>query len=621
MPNAEFGMRSDGASRQGVADTDVLRRTLPGHLLLRARRHPEQVALREKWLGIWREITWAEYLRSVEAAAHMLRELGVRPGDHVAILSDNRPEWFYADMAAQAIGARSVGIYQTSPAPDVAYILNHSRSSVLVCEDQEQVDKAMEVAAETPHLRHVVVIEPRGTHGYADPRLVTWQRFLEEGEALRQARPGWLEQRVAELDPDAPAMVVYTSGTTGQPKGAMLSHTNVLAQMPVAEMLGVGEHDSVLSYLPLCHVAEKFFSLFQQLASGCVVHFGESIETVQQDLREVSPTVFLGVPRIWEKMHASVTVKMRDASWLKRTLFDVWTRTGQRIAERREAGTERPGDRVLWRVGDLLVFRPLQERLGLRRCRHPTSGAAPIAPELIRWFHAIGVPLREGYGQTETSCVSHISTPDACRIGSVGRPIPGTECRLAPDGEVLVRGPHVFLGYLHDPETTAATLTPDGWLRTGDTGDIDADGFLTLTGRKKEILITSGGKNISPEKIENALKLSPYVREAVAIGDGRAFVSALIQLDADHAEDWATRHKLSFTSYEDLTRNPEVRTLVGEAVRQANELLSQVEQVKSFRLLPRELTQDDGELTPTRKVRRRQVHAAFDALIEEMYGR
>ena len=351
--------------------------TLPGRLVEHARRHPERVAIRSKELGVWREVTWSGYREEVAAAALALRELGVGPGDHVAILSDNRPEWVYADLAAQALGARSVGVYQTNPPADVAYVLAHSRSRVLFAEDQEQVDKAVEIAADTPTVERVVVLDPRGTRGYDDPRLVTWEELLAVGRQRLVAEPEWFDAQVEALDPDAPSMIVYTSGTTGEPKGAMISSANALA-IPdaIAPVLGAGPDEQILSYLPLCHVAEKIFSLFIPLTTGCAVHFGEAIETVQSDLREVSPTLFLGVPRIWEKMHASAVLKMQDSSWLKRTLFDYFAGVGRGIAAKRRAGQPLSvWDRVRWGLGDLLVYRALQERLGMRRCR---LGAAPF---------------------------------------------------------------------------------------------------------------------------------------------------------------------------------------------------------------------------------------------------
>ena len=597
--------------------------TLPGRLVEHARRHPERVAIRSKELGVWREVTWSGYREEVAAAALALRELGVGPGDHVAILSDNRPEWVYADLAAQALGARSVGVYQTNPPADVAYVLAHSRSRVLFAEDQEQVDKAVEIAADTPTVERVVVLDPRGTRGYDDPRLVTWEELLAVGRQRLVAEPEWFDAQVEALDPDAPSMIVYTSGTTGEPKGAMISSANALA-IPdaIAPVLGAGPDEQILSYLPLCHVAEKIFSLFIPLTTGCAVHFGEAIETVQSDLREVSPTLFLGVPRIWEKMHASAVLKMQDSSWLKRTLFDYFAGVGRGIAAKRRAGQPLSvWDRVRWGLGDLLVYRALQERLGMRRCRLPVTGAAPISVELLEWFDGVGVPILEGYGQTECAGVSHITPPQGRRLGSVGAPSPGVEQRLDDDGEILVRGANVFCGYLHAPEATSATVTGDGWLRTGDVGAIDDEGYLRITGRKKEILITAGGKNLSPEKIENALKTSPYIKEAIAIGDRRKFVSALVQIDRDAVGDQAQRQNIAFTSYGDLAARPEVVELIRREVDRANEQLARVEQVRSFRLLPRELNQDDGELTATQKVRRRAVLEAWSELVESMYAR
>lgn len=593
--------------------------SLPGLLFGWAQQRPHDVALREKNLGVWREISWSEYRDHTAAAARAMIEAGVGPGDHVAILSENRPEWLYADLAAQSIGARSVGIYQTNPPADVAYILQHSRCKILFCEDQEQVDKAIEVAAETPSVTKVVIFDPRGTKSYRDARLEPWDSFAERGRTLLV--DGWFEAQLRKLDPHAAAMVVYTSGTTGQPKGAMLSANNVIA---VGRSI-VARHraelkDSTLSYLPLCHVAEKIFTLFQPLLCGSVVHFGESIETVREDLREVSPTIFLGVPRIWEKMYAGVTLRMKDSSRLKRVLFDYFVQRGRASSARRRKGMMSFADKLWWRLGDIFVYRPLQERLGLRRCRLAVSGAAPIAPELLEWFWSVGVPIHEGYGQTESGGVTHTNPLGDPRLGTVGQLLPVLEEKLDDDGELLVRGSCVFLGYLHDPEATARTIDPDGWLHTGDIGAIDADGFLTITGRKKEIIITAGGKNLSPERIENALKMSPYIKEAVAIGDRRSFVSALVQIDGEATGDWATRRAIPYTSFEDLSQRPEVHQLISEEIDKINERLARVEHVRAFRLLPKELHQDDGELTATQKVRRRAVCQSYAAVIEQMYG-
>ncbi len=586
-----------------------------------ATTRPEHVALRDKDRGVWREIPWKGYWFRVQVVARVLADLGIEAGDHVSILSENRPEWLYADLGIQALAAKSVGIYQTNPPADVAYILSHSGSKVLFCEDQEQVDKAIEIAGETPTVTKIVVFDPRGTRHYSDPRLMRWDELLRRGEELLRDEPNWVASRVDGLDPHEPSMVIYTSGTTGPPKGALISANNALSAAHVLNpLLGLSEQDSVLSYLPLCHVAEKIFTLFLPLSTGGTVHFGESIATIQQDLREVSPTVFLGVPRIWEKMNASVTLRMKDSSWLKRSLFDFFSARGRKIADPDRKTSRSPLEHIVWFFGDILVFRPLQERLGLRNCRLPVSGAAPIGQELLRWFHGIGVPVQEGYGMTECAGVSHISPIGTTRLGSVGQALSSLECRLADDGEILIRGPSVFCGYLHNNEATRQTIDSDGWLHTGDVGREDAQGFLFITGRKKEIIITAGGKNLSPEKIENALKNSPYVKEAVAIGDTRKFVSALIQIDGDAVGDWASRNKIAYTDFEDLTAREPIQQLIDAEIRQSNELLARVEQVRAFRLFPKELHQDDGELTATQKVRRRAIHEIWAPLIEQMYG-
>ncbi len=594
--------------------------TLPGRLADHAARTPDRVALRHKQRGRWHEITWRSYRDHVAAAAHGLHALGVGPGDAVAILSDNRPEWLYADLAAQALGARAVGLYQTLPAADVACLLAHAEVKVLVCEDQEQVDKAVEITGDTPTVAHVLCIEPRGTRSYGDPRLRPWAAWHDAGHAAHAADPAWFASRLRALDPAEPTMVVYTSGTTGPPKGALLSARNALAVVgPLVEAFGAGPDDQILSYLPLCHVAEKTYSQYLPLTAGCTVHFGESVATVQRDLREVSPTIFLGVPRIWEKMHASVTLRLGNASGVARRLFDLLRR---RLARYRDPDRDAPltgWARLEALAADVLVFRAIQEHLGLRRCRLPASGAAPVAPELLRWFHAIGVPIREAYGMTECAGATHANLPGRNRLGTVGSTLPPLQTAIADDGEVLVRGPAVFEGYLKDPDATRASIDPDGWYHTGDLGETDEEGYLRITGRKKEILITAGGKNLSPEKIENALKLSPYIKEAVAVGDGQPYVGALVQIDADAVGDWATRRDLAYTDLEDLTQRAEVVALIEREVRASDEHLARVEQVRRVWLLPRELLEDEGELTPTQKVRRKVIAERWRTLVEDLY--
>lgn len=603
-------------------DTDFGKKyghTLPGRLASFAHAWPDRVALREKDFGLWKEISWQGYWNNVRATAEQFAAWGLGAGDRVAILSGNRPEWLYADLGIQLLNGMSAGVYETNPSEDVVYVVNHSNSKAIVCEDQEQLDKVLERLDEMPHLQHILIIEPRGTLHYDEPRLMHWAQFLEQGRDLLADQGE--TARLDQLDASLPANIVYTSGTTGLPKGALLTHASALSTVRgLAEELGVGEKDTVLSYLPLCHVAEKIYSVFLPLSEGVVVHFGESIDTVREDLAAVAPTTFLGVPRIWEKMAAGVAVRMQDASFIKRHLYERCLATGMSLAKKRLESGLTATDRIKRWLIDRLVFAALRERLGLGRCRVAGSGAAPVAPELLLWFHAIGVNVLEGFGMTELSGLSHINLPGREKLGTVGQPIPGVEQRIAEDGEVLVRGPNVIAGYLDNPEATAEAIDKDGWLHTGDIGQIDEEGYLTLTGRKKEIMITAGGKNLAPAKIENALKTSPYIKEVISIGDGRPFVSALIQIDYDMVGNWAQSRNIPYTSFPDLASKPEVIKLIDEEVLRINEAhLARVEQVRKFKLLPKELHQDDNELTATQKVRRKPVFERYGDMIESIY--
>jgi long-chain acyl-CoA synthetase len=597
--------------------------TLPDLLLQQAAQRPRAVALRKKHLGRWKQYTWAEYLRRTERVAAGLLELGVQAGDRVAIHSGNRPAWLFADLAVQGLGAVSVGIYPTSPASEVAYLLGHCEAVVLVAEDQEQVDKALAVIDQLPVLRTIVVVDPRGLERGRDDRVITLAELEALGEARRARHPDgddeWADH-VRGLDAQSVALIVYTSGTTGAPKGAMLSHANLLAAARAFQaVFGVSAGDEVLSYLPLCHIAERLASVINAVAAGYTVNFGEGGDAFANDLREVQPTYFLGVPRVWEKMMATVQIRVGDASPLKRTTYRLWMGRGQALAAKRMTGRLNPLDRAVAGLGWLFLYRTLREKLGLGRVRIAVSGAAPVAPEVLTYFWALGVPVREGYGQTEGTAVATFTPAHDIRIGKVGVAVPGTEIRLADDGEILIRGPAVFLGYYKDDEATAATIDADGWLHSGDVGELDADGFLTITDRKKDIIITSGGKNIAPSEIENRLKVCPYIREAVVIGDRRKYLTALIGIEGETVGDWATRRSIPFTTYRDLSAKPEVRDLVGRWVDEVNNDLAQVETIKRFELLPKELDHEEGELTATQKVKRAAIAAEFDGLIEGMY--
>jgi long-chain acyl-CoA synthetase len=594
--------------------------TLPKLLAERAGLHPHAVALREKQFGIWQRVTWRGYLDHVRRACMGFAALGVSRGDKVAILSENRREWLYAELAAMSAGAVGVGVYPTSPSNEVQYVIDHSGATIVVAEDQEQVDKILEVGDRLPLVRHIVVPETKGLRGYKDPRLVSWEELEARGEKHGAANPGLFEEMVASTREGDLAFLIYTSGTTGFPKGAMISHRNVLAQArAAAEATGIDGGDSVVSYLPLCHVAEQIFSVYLPLQLGMTVSFAESIRTIQEDLREIAPSVFLGVPRIWEKLQATILVKIQETGRLRRWLFEGSMARGRRLATRRLAG-ERVGalERLIAALDHLTVRRALQNFVGLRRARATFSAAAAISPDVLLFFHAMGVPVREGYGMTECTGFSFVQRQDAVRLGTVGRAIPGLEFRLDDDGELLKRGETIFLGYYRDEKATAEVLA-GGWLRSGDVAALDPDGQVRIIDRKKAIFVTSGGKNVSPSLIENALKVSAYIKEAVVLGEGEKFVSALLQIDFENVGQWATERKLAYTNFRSLTALPEVNDLVTREVERVNAGLAPVEQVRNFRLLEKELDHDDNEVTATMKVRRKTIYEKFAPLIREIY--
>ena len=593
--------------------------TLPALLAHQAVTRGGDVALREKRLGRWEETTWERY---AERAAHVglgLRALGVQAGDRVAVHSENRPEWLLADLGAQGIGAVTVGVYPTSPESELGYLMRDSGAVVLVAEDEEQLDKALAVRDGLDALRTIVVIDTRGVRVLDDPMVMTFSELEERGAQADRAE---FDRAVEAIEPGKPAMIVYTSGTTGPPKGAMISHANLrFAGTSFRDAFGGRPDDEALSYLPLCHVAERLLSGINPLVSGYIVNFGEGGESFAQDLQEVQPTVFLGVPRVWEKMLAGVQIRMGDASWLKRTTYRVWLRQGQRIARRRMENRANVLDRAVYALGWVMVFRSLRDKLGLSRVRTAVSGAAPIAPQVLEFFWALGVRVREGYGQTENSAVATWTPPDEVKLGTVGKALPGVELRTADDGEILTRSPGVFLGYWNQPDATRETVDQDGWLHTGDVGELDEDGFLRITDRKKDIIITAGGKNVSPSEIENRLKVSPYVREAIVIGDRRPYLVALVGIEADTVGDWATRQKVPYTTYSDLSRRPEVAELIGGVVEEANQDFAQVETVKRYALLDKELDHEEGELTATQKVKRAAIAKEFEPMIEGLYAK
>ena len=596
-----------------------------------ARRSPRQVAMREKDFGIWQEYTWEQTWDLIETAAHGLLELGVEVGDRVAIHSEDRPEWVILDMATVAVRGITVGLYPTNPTAEVEYLIGDCTPTVFFAEDQEQADKVLEVPAETAaSVRRILFTEPRGFGDYDDPRLLFWDTFLEMGRRHREAHPGAVAERMTTATADDVMTLVYTSGTTGPPKGAMLTNSNAAycidkivnetGRFP--DTTPPSPKDFILTYLPLCHVAERIFSTWTLVGAGPSLNFAESIETVTVNLREVQPTLFFAVPRIWERLHAQVAIKSNDATLFKRVFLRFTMALARRIgrAKVENGGNHTLVSRLLYILGQPLVFRAMKERIGLRRCRHAASGAAAIAPEVLEFFIGIGVPVYELYGMTENAAVATCNFAGRMKLGTVGEPYPDIGLRIdETTGEIQTKHPGVFVGYWNKPDKTVETFTDDGWLMTGDVGEWVDGTHVKIVDRIKHIIITSGGKNISPSEIENSLKTSPYVKEAMVIGDGRKFISALIGIELETVGHWALREGIPYTTYRDLSEKDEVIELINKVVAETNVKFARVEQIKKFRLIPKELDHEDGELTATQKLKRNAMEDMFADLVESMY--
>ena len=522
--------------------------TLPKLFRHVVRERGDRVAMREKDLGIWRAISWREYGLRARHTGLGLVALGLRPGDVVSIIAENRPEWLYTDMGTLAVAGVTNGIYTTDAPRQVEYIVNDSGSRFFFAENEEQLDKILEVRARCPQLVKIVVYDMDGLHGFRDEQVMPFEALLGLGARYEGEHPGAWDALVELPKPDDLAILVYTSGTTGPPKGAMLSHRNILFQLGYADFLAEPrEGDQQLSFLPLSHVAERTFTVFYPLRTGATVNFAESIDTVPENIREVAPAVFFAVPRIWEKFYSAVALRMREATWLGRLAYRWALGVGMRVAAARIAGRRPPiAQRLLYRIADFLVLDNVKRSLGLHRARGAATGAAPIAPDLIRWYMALGIDMREVYGQTENCGLATAMPADRIKLGTVGVARAGTEVRVSPAGEILLKGPHVFLGYYKNPAKTAETVI-DGWLHTGDVGEIDADGFVRVTDRMKDIIITAGGKNVTPSEIENQLKFSPFISDAVVIGDQRKFLSCLVMIDPETVAQFAQERNVPFT--------------------------------------------------------------------------
>ena len=604
-----------------MRETEAISETIPRVFNETVGQNGSRVALRTKELGLWHDVTWNQYHDRAKKIGCALVSMGFEKGDAACIIGDNCIEWVTADLGIQCVGGVSVGVYATNAWQQVAYVVNHCDARFLFVENEEQLDKWLMFRGDAPLLKKVIVWDTKGLLAFSDPMVMTFDQLIEKGGRADEAQPTLFKDMQAKVRPDDIALIIYTSGTTGPPKGAMLTHKNVTWMAgAVDQSIKIHKKDNVLSFLPLCHIFERLFTVVVHIKLAYTVNFVERPDTVMQNMMEVSPTIGYAVPRIWEKYYSNIMIKMADATWFKRLVFNAALKIGEKRADI-VMNFKSPGlfHKGLFFIAWFVVFRKLKERLGFENIRVAISGAAPISQDVLRFFQSIGMNLIEGYGQTEGTGVTTLSPEDRTKFGTVGKALNGIDIKIAGDGEILVRSPGVFKGYYKSADATAETIL-DGWLCTGDVGEIDADGFLKITDRKKDIIVTAGGKNITPQYIENKLKASIYINDAVVIGDRRKFLSSLIMIDEDNVVKFAQDNKVRFSTYKDLTGDEQVTALIDREVKKVNETLARVENIRKFTILPKRLYEEDGEVTPTMKIKRKFVNEAFKELIEAMYS-
>ncbi len=597
--------------------------TVPRIFWHAARQRASLVWLREKELGLWRNWTWAQTADAVREIAHGLIALGLERGQTVSILANTVVEWVLADLAALSCGAVSSGIYPTDAAAQVHYLCEDSRTVLLFVEDDEQLDKALEVRDRLPLLRKIVVFDMDGLHDLHDDGVIGLDALRRLGREHMQSQPQAMQQRIDAALPDELAILVYTSGTTGKPKGAMHSHRTLVTSMRGYNLTTAqDENDERMCFLPLCHIAERMGGEYFAVYSGAKLNFVENPDTVPENVREIAPTVAVAVPRVWEKFYSAVTIAIKESGRLQQLAYGWGIGVGLRVADRVMAGQPVPALlKAKFMLARLLVLDNVRRMIGIHRARFCVTGAAPISPDLVKWYMALGVPMAEVWGMTETGGISTYTPLDRIRPGRIGIAAPWNEVRIdAQSGEILVRGPNVFLGYLNQPDKTAETIDADGWLHTGDIGSVDDEGVFRITDRMKDIIITAGGKNVTPTEIENELKFSPYITDAVIVGDARPYLTVLVMIEQENVEKFAQDHDIPFSNYASLTRAPEVRALIQAEIDRVNKKFARAEQVKKFHLIEAQLTAEDEELTPTMKLKRKLVHEKYAPQIEAMYA-
>jgi long-chain acyl-CoA synthetase len=596
--------------------------TLPKLLQRNAEVDPHGAGMREKTRGVWQTYDWEAYRDQVRDFALGLASLGFKRGDKLTVVGDNRPQLYFAQLSAQALGGVSVPVYQDSIAAELVYVLGHAETSVIVAEDQEQVDKALSLKDRLPALRWIIYDDPRGLWAYDDPMLRSFTDVVAAGQAFGRTRPNYYADEVAKGGPEDIAMIAYTSGTTGTPKGVMLRQRNMIATAEsFIAVNDIKQGDNWLSYLPMAWVGDTMFTLGLALVARLTANCPESPEAVQRDLRELGPDAMLAPPRIWENMLTTVQVKSGDASPLKRVIFGYFRGLAESCELKRSDGKALSAfERAALAVGNILVYGPVRDQLGLRKARWCYTGGAPLGPDTYRFFRSFGINLKQVYGATEASALISCQGDAEANPNTVGRPMPDVEVRIDDRGEVMLKGPGVFSGYFKQEEATRDTLTSDGWLKTGDAGFFDKQGHLVIIDRAKDVGKLADGSAFAPQFIENKLKFSPFIREAVAFGDRREMVVAMIAIDMQTVGTWAEKRGLAYTSFMDLSRKEEVAVLVAGEIAKANASLPDIQQVKRFLLLNKELDADDAEMTRTRKVRRKFVAEKYVSVIDAFYG-
>ena len=594
--------------------------SIPALFWHRVNANPERLVIREKDYGIWNEYTWADYGRNAKYAGLGLMALGLKPGDVCSIAAEVCKEWLFADLGVVCAGGITNGIYPTDVSNQVAYLVNDSGTRFYFAEDEEQLDKILDVRDDTPSLEKIIIFDMVGLRNFEDDMCISFEALLDLGIAHEATHPGAWTTSINAADAEDLLTLTYTSGTTGPPKGAMISHRNMLYMMiTLQRVCGIFDSDEQVAFLPLAHVAGRMFYTFATIEANSVINLVEDVETVIQDQQEISPSIHFAVPRVWEKQYSTILIKLKEGTAFGRWAYQLAIRIGSAAAVYRKAAAPVPlGLRAVAFAADQLVLKNIRRLLGIDETRWLSTAAAPIAPELIDWYWSLGKPMYEVYGQTECTGIITANEPGKLKIGSVGKAAPDAEVVLSDDGEVLLKSPGVIRGYWKQTKKTAETFK-QGWLYTGDVGRIDEDGFLYVIDRIKDIIITAGGKNITPSEIENQLKFSPFISDAVVIGDKRPYLTCLVMIDQENVTKYAQDKDVPFTNYTSLCHTEAVQALIWDEVEKVNQKFARVETIKKCRLIDQLLDPEDEELTPTMKLKRKVVNQKYAGMIDEMY--